>query len=251
MGHLPMSSVQETMSLNIPQPLYEQVKQHILQQIDSGAWQVNQRLPSEHELVAQFGFSRMTINRALRELTDEGRLVRLQGVGTFVAQPKSQSALFEVHSIADEIRARGHVHSCHILKLEAMAADAEVALALNVVTGAQVYHSQMVHDEDGRAVQFEDRWVNPMLAPQYLQQDYLRTTAHDYLSAVAPIAEGEHIVEAVLPPKHIAEALYMPKGEPCLVIQRRTWSQGNVVTLVRLWFPSSRYRLSGRFAAHN
>ncbi len=236
------------MSLNIPQPLYEQVKQHILQQIDSGVWQVNQRLPSEHELVAQFGFSRMTINRALRELTDEGRLVRLQGVGTFVAQPKSQSALFEVHSIADEIRARGHVHSCHILTLERVAADAEVALALNVVPGAQVFHSQMVHDEDGRAVQFEDRWVNPQLAAQYLEQDYQRTTAHDYLSAMAPISEGEHIVEALLPPKHIADALYMPKGEPCLVIQRRTWSQGAVVTFVRLWFPSSRYRLSGRFA---
>ena len=88
-----------------------------------------------------------------------------------------------------------------------MAADSELALALNVVQGAQVFHSQMVHDEDGRAVLFEDRWVNPMLAPEYLKQDYQRTTAHDYLSAVAPISEGEHIVEAVLPPKHIAEAL--------------------------------------------
>lgn len=38
--------------------------------------------------MAQYGFSRMTINRALRELTDEGVLVRLQGVGTFVAEPK-------------------------------------------------------------------------------------------------------------------------------------------------------------------
>ena len=244
-----MALTRPLMSLNTPQPLYEQVKQHILQQIDSGAWKVNQRLPSEHELVAQFGFSRMTINRALRELTDEGRLVRLQGVGTFVAQPKSQSALFEIHSIADEIRARGHNHRCHILKLEGMAADSELALALNVVQGAQVFHSQMVHDEDGRAVLFEDRWVNPMLAPEYLKQDYQRTTAHDYLSAVAPISEGEHVVEAVLPPKHIAEALYMPKGEPCLVIQRRTWSQGQIVTIVRLWFPSSRYRLQGRFAA--
>lgn len=240
-----------SMSLNTPQPLYEQVKQHILQQIDSGAWQVNQRLPSEHELVAQFGFSRMTINRALRELTDEGRLVRLQGVGTFVAEPKAQSALFEVNSIAEEIRARGHVHRCHQLSLEAVEADAELAQALNVVQGSSVFHSQMVHDEDGRAVQFEDRWVNPALAPEYLQQDFSRITAHDYLTAVAPFTEGEHVVEAVLPPKHIAEALYMPKGEPCLVIQRRTWSQNNVVTFVRLWFPSSRYRLVGRFAAHN
>ena len=67
-------------------------------------------LDVEAELVAQFGFSRMTINRALRELTDEGLLVRLQGVGTFVAEPKGQSALFEIRSIADEIAARNHQH---------------------------------------------------------------------------------------------------------------------------------------------
>lgn len=62
--------------------------------------------------MVQFGFSRMTINRALRELTDEGRLVRLQGVGTFVAEPKGQSALFEVRSIAEEITSRHHQHRC-------------------------------------------------------------------------------------------------------------------------------------------
>ncbi|AUZ04865.2 MULTISPECIES: histidine utilization repressor [Vitreoscilla] len=239
------------MSLNTPQPLYEQVKQHILQHINSGQWQVNQRLPSENELVAQFGFSRMTINRALRELTDEGRLVRLQGVGTFVAEPKAQSALFEVNSIADEIRLRGHVHCCHVLQLECVAAEAEMAAALGLVQGAAVFHSQMVHDEDGRAVQFEDRWVNPAMAPTYLQQDFQHTTPHDYLTATTPFSEGEHIVEALMPPKFIAEALYMPKGEPCLVVQRRTWSQGQIVTFVRLWFPSSRYRLMGKFMAPN
>lgn len=89
-----------------PAPFYEKVKQAISEKIHSGVWRPHDRIPSEAELVAQFGFSRMTINRALRELTDEGRLVRLQGVGTFVAEPKGQSALFEVRSIAEEITSR-------------------------------------------------------------------------------------------------------------------------------------------------
>ena len=75
-----------------PAPFYEKVKQAISEKIHSGVWRPHDRIPSEAELVAQFGFSRMTINRALRELTDEGLLVRLQGVGTFVAEPKGQSA---------------------------------------------------------------------------------------------------------------------------------------------------------------
>ncbi len=66
----------------------------------------------------------MTINRALRELTDEGWLVRLQGVGTFVAEPKGQSALFEVRSIAEEIAARRHQHRCEVLTLERVRANA-------------------------------------------------------------------------------------------------------------------------------
>ncbi|CDL36469.1 Histidine utilization repressor [Citrobacter freundii] len=80
--------------------------------------------------MAQYGFSRMTINRALRELTDEGLLVRLQGVGTFVAEPKGQSALFEIRSIADEINARQHQHRCEVLTLERTRANAQQALVL-------------------------------------------------------------------------------------------------------------------------
>ena len=87
-------------------PRYSRVKRMITDKIDSGAWQPRHRIPSESELVRDLGVSRMTINRALRELTLDGRLVRVQGVGTFVAEPKAQSALFEVRNIADEIMAK-------------------------------------------------------------------------------------------------------------------------------------------------
>lgn len=63
----------------VPAPLYARVKQMIVSQIQSGAWPPHHRVPSESELVSQLGFSRMTINRALRELTSDGLLVRMQG----------------------------------------------------------------------------------------------------------------------------------------------------------------------------
>ena len=75
-----------------PAPLYARVKQMIVQQIENGSWPPHHRVPSESELVSELGFSRMTINRALRELTAEGLLVRMQGVGTFVAEPAASSA---------------------------------------------------------------------------------------------------------------------------------------------------------------
>ena len=68
------------------QPLYAKVKDHILENIRSGAWEAGRRVPSENELVESFGISRMTANRALRELTAEGFLSRVPGVGTFVKE---------------------------------------------------------------------------------------------------------------------------------------------------------------------
>src|SRR5690606_38097981 len=131
-----------------PAPFCEKVKQAISEKIATGVWQPHGRIPSEAEPVAQIGFSRMTINRALRELTDEGLLVRLQGVGAFVAEPKGQSALFEIRSIADEIASRNHQHHCEVLVLEETLASAEQAVELNVKEGARIFHSVMVHFEN-------------------------------------------------------------------------------------------------------
>eukprot|EP01041_Mallomonas_annulata_P017689 gene17689-36265_t len=64
-----------------PVALFQQVKDHIARKIQDGSLRAGDRLPSEHELVAQFGISRMTVNRALRELVDQGRIVRVAGVG--------------------------------------------------------------------------------------------------------------------------------------------------------------------------
>src|SRR6202000_3421710 len=92
------------------QPLYLQVKRHILDNIGSGKWGAAARVPSENDLVRSFGVSRMTANRALRELRDEGVLVRIAGVGSFVADRQAHAHPLEVRGIAEEIRSRGHVH---------------------------------------------------------------------------------------------------------------------------------------------
>src|SRR5471030_2803672 len=143
-----------------PAPLYARVKQMISQQIDSGNWPPHYRVPSESELVEQLGYSRMTINRALREMTAEGLLVRMQGVGTFVAEPKSQSALFEVHNIADEIASRGHRHTCKIITLGEEAAGSERAVALDMREGQKVFHSRIVHLETDIPGRIRARFAN-------------------------------------------------------------------------------------------
>nr|CBX80111.1 Histidine utilization repressor [Erwinia amylovora ATCC BAA-2158] len=233
-----------------PAPIYQRVKQAIVSQISEGVWQPNQRVPSESELVNELGVSRMTINRALRELTSEGYLMRMQGVGTFVAQMKGYTAMLEVHNIAEEIADRGHRHSCKILTLGESQANPEQAAMLGLSSGQPVFHSLMVHFENELPVQLEDRLVNPFMAPDYLQQDYHNFTPYTYLMQVAPLTAGEHIVEAVLPDASQCQHLAIRAQDPCLLIRRQTWSDGKIVTYARLLYPGSRYQLLGRFKGH-
>ena len=233
-----------------PAPIYQRVKQAIISQIRAGEWKARQRVPSESEMVSELGVSRMTINRALRELTAEGYLLRMQGVGTFVAEMKGYTAMLEVHNIADEIAQRGHQHRCQILTLAQGRADPEQAALLGMRTGQPLFHSLMVHYENDLPVQLEDRLVNPQMAPDYLQQDYHSVTPYTYLMRVAPLTAGEHIVEAVLPDLRQRRHLALEEHEPCLLIRRQTWSDSKIVTYARLLYPGSRYKLLGRFKGH-
>ncbi|RYF82900.1 MAG: histidine utilization repressor [Comamonadaceae bacterium] len=229
--------------------LYEQIKAHITQRIQNGEWPAGHRLPSEHELVAQFGISRMTINRALRELVDAGRIVRVAGVGSFVAENKPQSTLLQIANIASEIRARGHDYGFALIVAERQAASPDVAAWLDLRAGESVFHSTCLHLENGLPVQLEERWVNPRLVPDYLAQDFSAVPPSEYLVRNVPFDQIEHLVDAVLPTPEQAQRLDMPPDQPCLLLTRRTWTRGVPVTVVRCLHPASRYRLGSRFRA--
>jgi len=215
----------------------------------AGEWRPGDRIASEAELVRDMGVSRMTINRALRELTLEGQLVRVQGVGTFVAESKAESALFEVRNIAEEIRARGSRHEAKVVLLQSEPADETTAELFNMRPGDAIFHSILLHLENGIPMQLEDRLVDPRIAKDYLTQDFATVTPYVYLSDVAPISEAEHVIEAVLARPHARKLLKIPAKEPCICLQRRTWSEGRLVSMAYLVYPGSRYRLSGRFKA--
>ena len=131
-----------------PIPRYSQIKRMISARIQSGDWRPGDRIASESEMVRDMGVSRMTINRALRELTLEGQLIRVQGVGTFVAESKAQAALFEVKNIADEIHGRGSRHEAKVILLRREAASDQTARLFEMKSGDETYHSILLHLEN-------------------------------------------------------------------------------------------------------
>ena len=204
--------------------------------------------PGTHSAtLGELDVSRMTANRALRELAADGVLVRVAGVGTFVAERRVHAHPLEVRNISDEIRARGHEHTAKVVALTSMSAPRELAERCGVSPGARLDHSLLVHFEDGIPLQVEDRYINPTVVPGYLRNDFTRLTPHEFLMQSAPLQRAEHTVRALLPEGRIRRMLRLDDGDACLLIRRRTWSGERIATVADLYHPGSRYELAGTF----
>ncbi len=226
---------------------YTRVKQFLKRSLARGRWPPGALMPSEAELVARFGVSRMTVNRALRELQTEGLVRREQGLGTFAAPLHKVSSSLTIRDLHDEITSRGQRHHAEVHVAQQEAAAPALAEQLGLRRGALVFHTLLVHHQDGVPLQCEDRYVNPACAPDYLSVDFTQTTPTHYLLQVAPLWEAQYSIEASAPTAQEASLLRVGKREPCLVVVRRTASRGVPITLARLVHPGSRYQIDGAF----
>ena len=231
-----------------PEPLYQQIKNTIQAKIRSGDWSAGQKLPSENDLVEALGVSRMTIHRALRELTHDGLINRVPGLGSFVAETPRHASLIELRDIAIEIEAGGKRHRSQVLSLKRETPGPAIASQMQLQPDRTIYTLTAVHYQDDIPIQLELRYVNPDLVPNFLKQDFSRFTSTSYLLKQFQPDEMEHIVRAVMPDQAAREALMITSSEPCLQLSRRTWKNQQVVTHVTMTYPSSRYDLGARYA---
>lgn len=228
-----------------PAAPYARIKQHLKEDLSRGRWPAGAQMPSEAELVVQFGVSRMTVTRALNELRAEGLIERVQGVGTFAAHLSRVASTLHIRDLREEITARGHRHHAQVHVAREEAASEAVAHKLGLTIGAPVFHTLIVHFEDGVALQCEDRWVNPAAAPAYLQCDFTQITPTQYLLQEAPFWQAEYSIEAALPTAREARLLGIRRADPCLVVARRTLSHQRPITAARLVHPGTLYLLQG------
>lgn len=238
-------------------PAYQRIKQAILANIHAGHWKVGDSIPTEHALTEQFGVSRMTVNRALKELSEEKVLERRQGSGTFVAQQHFNHTFVEVRNIAHDIQADNHAYRAVVLskKLSAFADLPEAIQAQflpfiqpkgKTESIANVALVKIVHYADDVPLQLEERWVNADLVGDFLEQDFTQVNTSDFLMSRVPLERGEYTISAQLAPPEVLTALQMSQGEPALLLSRLTFSQGKAVTFVNMWHSGNRYQFHGK-----
>jgi GntR family transcriptional regulator, histidine utilization repressor len=234
--------------MEAPESAYQTVKSFLIDGLSRRRWVPGSLMPSEAELVRQFGFSRMTVNRAIKELQAEGMVERVQGVGTFAAQLSRVASKLTIRDIHEEIESRGNRHEAKIIFVREEAATIKLAEQLGLKSGAPVFHSVIVHLDNGIAIQCEDRFVNPASAPGYITANFTKTTPTAYLLKAAPLWRAQYTIESSLPSKQQAKWLNIDATTPCLVVVRRTEARGTPITLVRLIHPGHLYQIEGSFA---
>jgi GntR family histidine utilization transcriptional repressor len=232
----------------VPAGLQGEIRAYVLQKLASGEWATGERIPSETELVARFGASRMTVHHALKALSAEGWLRRVKGLGTFVAPPRGHVLQASLLDIRDEITGRGGVHACQVLSREIRGASLQDAALFAVEPGAPLLHAVVLHREDGQPVQVEDRLVDPARVPGVAELDASQESYFSFLMRRFPYPEGQGAIRAVQPAPELAAALELKPGEPCLEVERVTRSHGAVLTVARLTYPASRCVVAGEIA---
>jgi GntR family transcriptional regulator, histidine utilization repressor len=235
-------------SADPPSPVYQKVKRYLKMGLAQGRWPPGSIMPSEAQLVEQFSVSRMTVNRALKELQSAGLVDRFQGVGTFASQLTRVSSQLTIRDLHEQIQSSGHVHHASVVLVRQEKATHGLAQQMGISLGAKVFHSVLIHHDNGIALQCEDRYVNPIWAPDYLSIDFTTITPTAYLLQVAPLWQAQYTIDASHPTTHEAKWLGIEPTAACLVVVRRTMSRGLPITLARLVHPGGLYQLEGHFS---
>ncbi len=226
-----------------PKPLYEQVKAYVLENIQSDNWPVHSQIPSEHTMVRDLKMSRMTIHRALRELTKDGFLERIQGVGTFVARPKEEKTALKLADIKDTIERKNGVHKCEIKFLQAEPIETDMAAFLQLEEGVTVYRSYFIHLQNNLPVMLEDRFTNPELVPKFLKQDFSVISADGYFRDHCNLLSHSHQITALSSSAEHHHFLRLEQPTACVQIVRKSWTGKIPLSFAKYTFPANRFSL--------
>lgn len=216
--------------------------------IVTGGWPPGHRIPFEHELAAQYGCSRMTVNKVLSELASSGLIVRRRKAGSFVAMPQAERALMAIEDFAEEAARLGVPYRYERQHRAVERLDAAEARTLGVPPGQDILRVAGRHHVGASVIACEDRVISLAAVPQARAEPFDASAPGSWLLHSVPWTQAEHLIRACNADDGLAATLGIQPGAACLVLERRTWLLGAIVTVVQTTYPGQRYRFAGRFS---
>lgn len=230
---------------SLHQRILSDIQGHIL----SGRWAPGRRIPVEHELMEQYGCSRMTVNKALTELARAGIIERRRKVGSFVGRPQSQSAVLAIQDIKSEVDALGVPYRFEILRRRRHRATREERALLGTQEPLPVLELICRHFAKDQPFCIEYRLINLQAVAGAETESFEAVSPGAWLLRQVPWNVAEHRIGAAGAPADIASQLQVKTGTPCLIVERTTRSASSPITFVRLSYPGNLHELVATFTA--
>ncbi len=226
--------------------LHQKIRADVERRIRSGALKPGEKIPFEHELMAQYSCSRMTVSKALSALTQDGLIERRRKAGSFVRLPRLDAPVLDIPDIEFEITSRGDAY-----RFEVMSRSAYTAFRPDEITlageGGRVLYICGVHFAADKPLAVEHRLINLAAVPQAETADFSHTSPGHWLLHAVPWTHAENQISAVNALPDATALLKAPKGIACLVVERKTWRESDRITSVRQIFNGDSYRLVAKF----
>lgn len=231
--------------------LYQQLLSELVEQIESGRIGVGDKLPSEADLVREYGVSRTTARRALDELRREGHVRREPGRGTFLASPRLRSDLARLYSFSEEIRSWGYKPGAQLISQKETGADQEIAKRLGVKPGEKVLYVRRLRLADEQPIFVCDSHISIIRFPELRDSDYGSVSLQKLFEETTGrrVMRAQQWIKAAPVPRDIGGLLQIEDGTPVLKIERVTFVEGEIpIENVEAFFHPERYRHYNEFS---
>jgi GntR family histidine utilization transcriptional repressor len=225
---------------------FREVKQEIHHRIVSGQWSPGQLLPNEVDLAAEFDCARATVNRAMRELAEEGLIDRKRKAGTRVRNVRRRRASFDILRARKEVEALGARYRFVIARRYEQDAPDWVRARLDLPEEARVLHVVTLHHADGSPFQLDDRWINLEALPDAREVDFDAESPNEWLLHKAPFAEAEMCLSACRADDDMARFLGCARDEALLLNERSIWQDDVALAYARIVYGPG-YRMTAQY----
>lgn len=221
---------------------YQEIRESIRNRIKTGEWQLGTLIPGEIELAGEYGCSRMTVNRALQALADDGIVERKRKRGTLVRPLPMHQAQLTIPILREQVEMTGQRYRHRILARDNREAPPEILQRMRLDAHPKLVWVESLHLANDRPFALERRWINLDSVPDFETADLSELSANEWLVRTVPFSNGEVVISATSADSEQARVIGVNVGDPLFTLQRTTWLDDKPVTTMTLFYPAP-YRL--------
>lgn len=227
-----------------PVTLYYQLKNIIIDKINSNEWPVNTKIPTERQLCEMYNVSRITVRQSIEKIERDGYLYRKQGKGTFVTLPKLEQRLSNFYSFSEEIKKMGYIPGSKILLFTTTKANDTIADNLSIDKGTLVYMIKRLRLASNEPFAVEISYIPYYRFKDLQENDISSNGLYNTLKQKYKVNpdEATETFEAVLINSEESGFLQIKKNSPGLLLERLTYAGGKTVEYCKSVIRGDRYK---------